>query len=100
MEIIEYKEKIDNLTYAKEKYLTPDTLLFDIECTGLSPRKSFVYLIGFAYRKNETLYITQLLYNAKPIFNRLYLTNLLIINNRKQGFYALLYYTNNILNIY
>ncbi len=61
MEIIEYKEKIDNLTYAKEKYLSPDTLLFDIECTGLSPRKSFVYLIGFAYRKNNTLYITQLL---------------------------------------
>ncbi|MCR5581899.1 MAG: ribonuclease H-like domain-containing protein [Pseudobutyrivibrio sp.] len=60
-------EKIDNtyelkdISYALEKYFDEKTLFFDIECTGLSPRKSYIYLIGYATRNGNIVTITQLL---------------------------------------
>ena len=63
MEIINYDYEIDNLSYSLEKYFDENTLFFDIECTGLSPRKSFIYLIGYAVRLGNKITITQLLAN-------------------------------------
>ena len=42
-------------------YFDENTLFFDIECTGLSPRKSFIYLIGYDTRCGNDITITQLL---------------------------------------
>lgn len=61
MEIINNNYELDTISYAVEKYFDENTLFFDIECTGLSPRKSFIYLIGYAIRKGTTVTITQLL---------------------------------------
>ena len=61
MEIINNNYELDSISYAVEKYFNEETLFFDIECTGLSPRKSFIYLIGYATRKGSTVTITQLL---------------------------------------
>lgn len=61
MEIIDNKYELDNISYAVDKYFDSNTLFFDIECTGLSPRKSFIYLIGYATRNENTVTITQLL---------------------------------------
>ena len=61
MEIISNNYEIDNISYSLEKYFTSDTLFFDIECTGLSPRKSFIYMIGYATRLGNKITITQLL---------------------------------------
>ncbi len=61
MEIINNNYKLEEISYAIEKYFNEQTLFFDIECTGLSPRKSFIYLIGYATRKGDTVTITQLL---------------------------------------
>ena len=63
MEIINYDYEIDNISYSLEKYFDENTLFFDIECTGLSPRKSFIYLIGYAVRLGNKITITQLLAN-------------------------------------
>ena len=43
------------------QFCTKDTLLFDIECTGLSPRTAQVYLIGCAFRCEKTITIVQFL---------------------------------------
>lgn len=61
MEVITNEYSIDNISYSLNKYFDADTLFFDIECTGLSPRKSFIYLIGFAVRLGNKITITQLL---------------------------------------
>ncbi len=61
MEIITNHYEIENLTYSLDKYFTENTIFFDIECTGLSPRKSFIYMIGYASRQGDTIAITQLL---------------------------------------
>ena len=61
MEIITNTYELDNLSYAIDKYFDKTTLFFDIECTGLSPRKSFIYLIGYATRNDNSVTITQLL---------------------------------------
>ena len=41
--------------------LTEDSILFDIETTGFSPKSSSLYLIGCCYRQNEQLCFTQFL---------------------------------------
>lgn len=61
MEIINTNYKIDNLSYALEHYFDENTVFFDIECTGLSPRKSYIYMIGYALRLGNCINITQLL---------------------------------------
>lgn len=63
MEIIEYSYDIDNISYSLDKYFDENTVFFDIECTGLSPRKAFIYLIGYAVRLGNKITITQLLAN-------------------------------------
>ena len=42
-----------------------DTLIFDIETTGLSKSYSMIYIIGFATIKNNSLYFTQLFAETK-----------------------------------
>lgn len=61
MEVITNDYEINNISYALDKYFDENTVFFDIECTGLSPRKSFIYLIGFAVRLGNKITITQLL---------------------------------------
>ena len=61
MEIINNSYEIDNLSYALDKYFDEDTVFFDIECAGLSPRKSYIYMIGYALRLGNKITITQLL---------------------------------------
>ncbi len=61
MEIINNRYEINNISYSLNKYFTEHTLFFDIECTGLSPRKSYVYMIGYATRLGNVVNITQLL---------------------------------------
>ncbi len=61
MEIINNTYHLDTISYALDKYFDETTLFFDIECTGLSPRKSFIYLIGYATRTDSSVTITQLL---------------------------------------
>ena len=63
MEIITNNYELDDISYALDKYFDEKTLFFDIECTGLSPRKSFIYMIGFATRNNKQITITQILAN-------------------------------------
>ncbi|MCR4695013.1 MAG: ribonuclease H-like domain-containing protein [Pseudobutyrivibrio sp.] len=63
MEIIQNKYTLTDITYSLDKYFDEDTLLFDIECTGLSPRKSFIYLIGYGTRNGNEIEINQLLAN-------------------------------------
>lgn len=61
MEIINNSYEIDNISYALNKHFDENTVFFDIECTGLSPRKSFIYMIGYAVRLGNKITITQLL---------------------------------------
>ncbi len=61
MEIINNNYELDKISYAVENYFDEETIFFDIECTGLSPRKSFIYLIGYATRTGSKVTITQLL---------------------------------------
>ena len=61
MEIINNSYKLENPNRVYDIYFDENTLFFDIECTGLSPRKSYIYLIGYATRIDDTIAITQLL---------------------------------------
>jgi len=61
MEIINNSYQLDCTKSIHAKYFDNNTLFFDIECTGLSPRKSFIYMIGYATRVDDTVTITQLL---------------------------------------
>ena len=61
MEIINNTYQLDSVNRVYDIYFDENTLFFDIECTGLSPRRSFIYLIGYATRKGKTVTITQLL---------------------------------------
>ncbi|MBE5915420.1 MAG: hypothetical protein E7273_01090 [Pseudobutyrivibrio ruminis] len=61
MEIINNSYKLENPNRVYDIYFDENTLFFDIECTGLSPRKSYIYLIGYATRVGDTITITQLL---------------------------------------
>lgn len=59
MKILEYDEK---LTF-KSKYYDEEAVFLDIETTGLSPMRSFIYLIGLVFidLKRVTMHITQLI---------------------------------------
>lgn len=59
MKILEYDEK---LTF-KSKYYDEEAVFLDIETTGLSPMRSFIYLIGLVFidLKKVTMHITQLI---------------------------------------
>ena len=59
MKILEYDEK---LTF-KSKYYDEEAVFLDIETTGLSPMRSFIYLIGLVFidLKRMTMHITQLI---------------------------------------
>lgn len=59
MKILEYDEK---LTF-KSKYYDEEAVFLDIETTGLSPMRSFIYLIGLVFidLKAMTMHITQLI---------------------------------------
>ena len=46
METIYYEKKLDKLTISQKRLIDQNTVLFDIETTGLSAKKSFIYLIG------------------------------------------------------
>lgn len=59
MKILEYDEK---LTF-KSKYYDEEAVFLDIETTGLSPMRSFIYLIGLVFidLMKVTMHITQLI---------------------------------------
>ena len=59
MKILEYDEK---LTF-KSKYYDEEAVFLDIETTGLSPMRSFIYLIGLVFidLKRKSMHITQLI---------------------------------------
>ena len=59
MKILEYDEK---LTF-KSKYYDEEAVFLDIETTGLSPMRSFIYLIGLVFidLKKMTMHITQII---------------------------------------
>lgn len=59
MKILEYDEK---LTF-KSKYYDEEAVFLDIETTGLSPMRSFIYLIGLVFidLKEMTMHITQII---------------------------------------
>ena len=59
MKILEYDEK---LTF-KSKYYDEEAVFLDIETTGLSPMRSFIYLIGLVFidLSKSTMHITQLI---------------------------------------
>lgn len=59
MKILEYDEK---LTF-KSKYYDEEAVFLDIETIGLSPMRSFIYLIGLVFidLKKVTMHITQLI---------------------------------------
>lgn len=59
MKILEYDEK---LTF-KSKYYDEEAVFLDIETTGLSPMRSFIYLIGLVFidLKKMIMHITQLI---------------------------------------
>lgn len=63
MKILEYDEK---LTF-KSKYYDEEAVFLDIETTGLSPMRSFIYLIGLVFidLKEMTMHITQLIAEDK-----------------------------------
>lgn len=63
MKILEYDEK---LTF-KSKYYDEEAVFLDIETTGLSPMRSFIYLIGLVFidLKKVTMHITQLIAENK-----------------------------------
>lgn len=44
-----------------QQYFCESFAFFDIETTGFSPKNSFIYLIGMAYRKDNVLHIHQFL---------------------------------------
>lgn len=61
MEIINNVYELEKSNRIYDTYFDEKTLFFDIECTGLSPRKAFIYLIGYATRQGNKITITQLL---------------------------------------
>lgn len=58
MDIIEYTENLDSNNPILDKYFDERTVLFDIECLGLSALKYPIYLIGCARRKSDIAEIT------------------------------------------
>ena len=43
----------------KDKYFSENSIFFDIETTGFSPKTSTLYLIGLSYRVENTIHVVQ-----------------------------------------
>ena len=61
MEIIEKTISLQPFPDITKRVFTEGTLLFDIETTGFSPKKSDLYLIGVGYRRGDEAVIEQFL---------------------------------------
>ena len=60
MEKYEYKYNTDEFDVKLDEFLPGETLLFDIECTGLSRDYCSIYLIGCGYRRGDEVTVTLL----------------------------------------
>lgn len=63
MEIIKELYTLNELSIAQAKYFKDDSLLFDIECLGLTPKKYPIYLICCAYRVGNEVTLVQFFAN-------------------------------------
>lgn len=61
MEIIKKTISLDPFPEITKRIFTEGTLLFDIETTGFSAKKSDLYLIGLCFRQDDTAVIEQYL---------------------------------------
>ena len=59
MKIIKEEYTLEAVSDTLAEYMSEDCALFDIECTGLSPKNSWIYLIGCASRKRNIITLTQ-----------------------------------------
>ena len=89
MKILEYDEK---LTF-KSKYYDEEAVFLDIETTGLSPMRSFIYLIGLVFidLKRRTMHITQLIAENKDEEEEI----LKLMNERLEGYKTVVTYNGN-----
>lgn len=63
MEIIKETYNLNELSKAQSTYFKEDSLLFDIECLGLTPKKYPIYLICCAYRSDCEVTLVQFFAN-------------------------------------
>lgn len=89
MKILEYDEK---LTF-KSKYYDEEAVFLDIETTGLSPMRSFIYLIGLVFidLKEMTMHITQLIAEDKDEEEEI----LKLMKERLKGYKTVVTYNGN-----
>lgn len=89
MKILEYDEK---LTF-KSKYYDEEAVFLDIETTGLSPMRSFIYLIGLVFidLKEMTMHITQLIAENKDEEEEI----LKLMKERLKGYKTVVTYNGN-----
>lgn len=89
MKILEYDEK---LTF-KSKYYDEEAVFLDIETTGLSPMRSFIYLIGLVFidLKKVTMHITQLIAEDKDEEEEI----LKLMKERLKGYKTVVTYNGN-----
>lgn len=89
MKILEYDEK---LTF-KSKYYDEEAVFLDIETTGLSPMRSFIYLIGLVFidLKKMTMHITQLIAEDKDEEEEI----LKLMKERLKGYKTVVTYNGN-----
>lgn len=89
MKILEYDEK---LTF-KSKYYDEEAVFLDIETTGLSPMRSFIYLIGLVFidLKAMTMHITQLIAENKDEEEEI----LKLMKERLKGYKTVVTYNGN-----
>ncbi|WP_294985465.1 ribonuclease H-like domain-containing protein [uncultured Fenollaria sp.] len=89
MKILEYDEK---LTF-KSKYYDEEAVFLDIETTGLSPMRSFIYLIGLVFidLKKLTMHITQLIAEDRDEEEEI----LKLMNKRLKGYKTVVTYNGN-----
>lgn len=89
MKILEYDEK---LTF-KSKYYDEEAVFLDIETTGLSPMRSFIYLIGLVFidLKEMIMHITQLIAENKDEEEEI----LKLMKERLKGYKTVVTYNGN-----
>lgn len=89
MKILEYDEK---LTF-KSKYYDEEAVFLDIETTGLSPMRSFIYLIGLVFidLNQKTMHITQLIAENKDEEEEI----LKLMKERLKGYKTVVTYNGN-----